>query len=138
MKTQKVDTWAATIEDKPGGLAKKLEGLACAGVSLEFVIARRTPEKSGKGVVFATPISGAAGVRAARKVGFKRTNGLHTLRVEGPDKKGQGAAIAQALADEGINVRGLSAAAIGGKFIAHIALDSLRDATKAASLLRKL
>ena len=138
MKTERVDTWAASIQDKPGSLASKLSALADAGVNLEFVIARRAPEKPGKGVVFVTPIKGASGCRAARKVGFEKTESLYTLRIEGPDKPGQGAKITQALADKGLNVRGLSAAAIGNKFISHIALDSLTDAVQAARILKSL
>jgi hypothetical protein len=46
-----VETWAAPLEDKPGGLAEKLSALADAGVNLEFVIARRASDKPGTGVV---------------------------------------------------------------------------------------
>jgi hypothetical protein len=42
--------------------------------------------------------------------------------------------IAAALADAGLNVRGLSAAAIGKTFVTHVALDSAAD----AATLRKL
>ena len=61
LKATRVDTWAATIKDQPGGLAAKLEALAAAKVNLEFIIARRAPEKPGTGVVFVTPITGAKG-----------------------------------------------------------------------------
>jgi hypothetical protein len=138
LKVQTVDTWAASIEDKPGGLAEKLGALATAGVSLEFVIARRAPDKPDGGVVFATPITGAARCRAAQEAGFQKTEGLHTVRIEGPDKAGEGARIAQALADAGLNLRGLSAAAIDKKFVAHVALDSSADAAKAVRVLKKL
>lgn len=138
MKIQRVDTWAATIKDKPGSLAEKLKALSAAGVNLEFVIARRSPDRAGKGVVFVTPIKSAAGARAARKAGFKKTTGLHTVRIEGPDKKGQGARIAQALAAKGLNLRGLSAAAINKKFITHLALDSAAAAAKAVRALKAL
>jgi len=138
LKVQRVDTWAASIEDKPGGLADKLGALAGAGVNLEFVIARRAPDKPGTGVVFVTPIKGAAGVRAAQAAGFIKTDTLHTVRIEGADKQGLGSRIARSLAEKGVNMRGLSAAAISRKFVAHIALDSAADATAAASVLRKL
>jgi hypothetical protein len=138
LKTERVDTWAASIKDAPGSLASKLTALASGGVNLEFVIGRRAPDKPGKGVVFVTPISGANQCRAARKEGFEKTKSLYTLRIEGPDKPGQGAKITQALADKGLNVRGLSAAAIGGKFLAHIALDNAADATNAARIIRAL
>jgi hypothetical protein len=138
LKVERIDTWVAPLEDKPGALAAKLEGLAKARVNLEFVIARRAPDKPGMGVVFVTPVKGAAAIRAAREKGFRETKELCTVRVEGPDKAGQGAAVVQALAGGGLNLRGLSAAALGKKFVTFIALDKQADASKAVSLLRKL
>ena len=108
-----MDTWAATLDDQPGSLASKLSALPSAGVKLEFIIARRTPEKLGKGVVFVTHIKDATGSRAARCAGFAKTKSLHTVRIEGPAKPGQVARVTQALAETGLNLRGLSAAAIG-------------------------
>jgi hypothetical protein len=138
LKVERIDTWVAPLEDKPGALAGKLDALAKARVNLEFVIARRAPDKPGRGVVFVTPIKGAAAIRAAREKGFRETKELCTIRVEGPDKVGQGAAVVQALANGGLNLRGLSAAALGKKFVAFIALDKPAHAAKAVSLLRKL
>jgi len=138
LKAKRVDTWAAAIEDQPGGLAAKLNALADARVNLEFVIARRAPDKPGTGVVFVTPIQGAAGTRAARAAGFAKTDTLHTVRAEGPDKRGEGARIAQALAEKGLNLRGLSAAAISKKFICHIAVDTATDAAKVVRILQRL
>ena len=138
LKVQRVDTWAAPLQDKPGGLAAKLDALARANVNLEFLIARRAPDKPGKGVVFVTPVVGAARVRAARAAGFRKTTSLHTVRFQGADRRGVGAKITRALAEHGLNVRGLSAAAMGGKFVAHLALDTAADAAKALRLLRAL
>ena len=132
----RVDVWAATIEDRPGGLDAKLAALAAAGADLEFVIARRA--KPGSGVVFVTPLKGAAQCRAARKAGFEKTKSLHSVRIEGPDKPGQGTKITAALAAAGVNLRGLSAASIGRKFVCHIAVDEAKDATKALRVLKKL
>jgi hypothetical protein len=84
-----------------------------------------------------TPIAGAT-QRVARQAGFSKSATLHTVRIQGPDKKGEGARIASALADAGLNVRGFSAAAIGKTFVAHIALDSAADAAKAVRALKKL
>jgi hypothetical protein len=130
--------WAGSIEDRPGGLAGKLAALAEAGAQLEFVIARRAPQKPGTGVVFLTPLTGAAQIRAAKKAGLEKTKRLHSLRVEGPDQPGLGAKMTQALAQAGINLRGLSAAAIGRRCVVHLALDSAADAAKAARLLKRL
>lgn len=138
MKSQRVDTWAAPLEDRSGALAAKLKALAAGGVNLELAVARRTPDKPGKGVVFVTPITGARQCGAAGAAGFTRSNSLHTLRVEGTDKPGQVAVVTAALADKGINVRGLSAAAIGRKFICHIGFDTETDVAKAARIVREL
>ena len=135
---ERVDTWAASIEDAPGSLARKLNALTGAGVDLEFVIARRAPEKAGEGVVFVTPIRGAAQARVAREVGFSKTESLHTVRVEGPNKAGYGLNISEALAQEGLNLRGFAAASVGKRFVAHVALDSSGDAAKAIRVLRRL
>lgn len=138
LNVTRADVWAASIEDRPGGLAGKLAALAEAGAQLEFVIARRASEMPGSGVVFLTPLKGAAQIGAAKKAGFKRTKGLHSLRVEGPDEPGLGAKMTRALAEAGINLRGLSAAAIGPRCVVHMALDSSSDAAKAARLLKRL
>jgi hypothetical protein len=138
LKVERIDTWVAPLEDKPGSLTAKLNPLAKSRVNLEFVIARRAPDQPGMGVVFVTPIKGAAAIRAAREKGFRETKELSAIRIEGTDKPGQVAAAIQALSGAGLNLRGLSAAAIGKKFVAFIALDKQEDAAKAVSLLRKL
>jgi len=138
LKVSKAGVWSAVIEDRPGALAEKLAPLAEAGANLAFVLARRTPEKPGTGVVFVTPLAGAKQLRAARQAGFAKTSELACVRVEGPDKPGQGAKLTAALAEKGINLRGLAATAIGKRFVAFLALDSARDAGKAARVLRAL
>jgi len=99
---------------------------------------RRAPDKPGTGVVFVTPIKGPKQSGAAGAAEFKKTKSLHTVRIEGPDKRGQGARLAQALADKGLNLRGMSAAAIGKKFVCHIALDTKANAGKAMKILKGL
>ncbi|MBN1343026.1 MAG: amino acid-binding protein [Phycisphaerae bacterium] len=138
LKVAKVDVWAAAIKDKPGGLADKLAVLAAAGANLEFVIARREASKPGTGVVFATPLKGPKERAAAKKAGFRTTARLHSVRIEGTDKPGLGATMTEALAVAGINLRGLSAAAIGKKCIVHLAFDKATDAKKAMQVLRKM
>ena len=136
LQVSQVQVWAAAIEDRPGGTAEKLQALAQAGANLEFAIARRTPEKGG-GVLFVTPIE--TGVQeAAKAAGFQAAGGLHSVRVEGPDEPGLGARLAGALASAGINVRGISAAAIDRKMVCYLAFDSPEDAAKAEEVLANL
>jgi hypothetical protein len=40
---ERVDVWAATIQDRPGGLAEVLATLREAGADLQSIIARRAP-----------------------------------------------------------------------------------------------
>ena len=70
MKIERAEVWAAEMNDQPGALAVKLKALADAGADLEFVIARRAPDKPGTGVVFLTPLSGDSQTSAARDNGF--------------------------------------------------------------------
>ena len=134
---ERVDVWAATIQDRPGGLAEVLDTLQQAGADLQFIIARRAPEKSGTGVVFVTPLQSDREVRAAAQVGFNVSQSLHSIRVMGPDRPGIAAELTEKLADGGINLRGFSASVIGRQFVAYMAVDSLDDANKAKEILEK-
>jgi len=138
MKSQRVDTWVASIPDRSGALAGKLRALAAGGVNLELIVARRSGDEPGKGVVFVAPIKGAKQVGAAGEAGFTRTNSLHTVRVEGPDKVGQAGRVASAIAEHGLNMRGFSFAALGKKFVCYVALDTEADAVKAVRFVRNL
>lgn len=137
LTVERAEVWVASIRDQPGGLAKVLGELRDAGANLEFVIARRAPDKPGTGVVFLTPLKGDAQLAVAAKLGFRATSSVHSVRVEGPDAPGVGAALTEKLADAGINLRGLSAAVIGSRFVMYIGLDSAADAEKVVSILRK-
>ena len=132
-----VDVWAASIEDRPGGLALVLAALREAGADLQFIISRRAPEAPGKGVVFVTPLQGDREIRAAAEVGFNVTRKLHSVRVMGADRPGIAAELTQKLADRGINLRGFSASVIGAQFVAYVAVDSRDDANKAIAILEK-
>jgi len=134
LKVSKVEVWAAPIEDRVGGLVHKLAPLSAAGANLEFVIARRAPEHPGKGVVFVAPLAGEEQVRGATDAGFLPADSLHSVRIEGPDRPGLGMMMAKALADAGVNLRGLSAAAIGRKFVCYLALDTADDAETRSTL----
>ena len=134
---ERVDVWAATIEDKPGGLADVLAVLRDAGANLQSVIARRVHDQPGKGVLFVTPLQSDREIRAASEVGFNVTHTLHSVRVLGRDRPGIAAELTQRLADAGINLRGFSASVIGNQFIAYVAVDSLQDANQVIELLKK-
>ena len=135
LMVERVDVWAATIEDKPGGLAQMLAGLREAGADLDFILARRSADKPGKGVVFVTPLRGDAEVRAAATLGFNVTGSVHSVRVEGENKPGIASELTAKLAAKRINLRGLSAAVTGSRFILYLGFDSEADANKAVKTL---
>src|SRR5258706_2070145 len=137
IKASRSDIWSATIDDRAGGAADKLEALAKAGANLEMVFARRSPDEPGTGILFAGPIKGAKAMRAAQEAGFRKPENIHGVRIDGGDKAGLGAKIARTLGDAGVSFRGMSAIAVGTKFVSYIACDSADDAAKAVAALKK-
>jgi len=133
----RVEVWAASTVDKPGGLSALLNGLYEAGADLDFVIARRAPDEPGTGVVFLTPIRGDREVEAASTLGFNLTSSIDSVRVEGDNVPGAAARLAELIADAGINIRGFSVAVIGPRYIAYIGFDSSSDAEKAAEIIKE-
>jgi glycine cleavage system regulatory protein len=89
-------------------------------------------------VVFVAGLRGAKQVKAAKAAGLLRTRAMAAVRVEGPDRPGIGAKMMAALAEAGINARGLSATALGKKFVAFLALDTSADAAKTIRAIRKM
>jgi hypothetical protein len=138
LKVAHVDVWIAKLKDKPGMLAEKLVGLAGSGADLEFVFARRSPERPGTGVAFIAPIRGPRQIRAAKKAGFKKGKRLWALKVTGANKAGKGAVITEAIAEAGISIQGFSAHVMGKQFVLHLAFATRAAAAKAAGILRKL
>jgi len=138
LKVELVDVWHASIDDKPGGLGTVLSGLRDAGADLDFIIARRAPEKPGSGVVFVAPLRGDAEISAASMLGFNVTRSIKSVRVEGDNRAGVGSELTEKLAAAGINLHGFSGAVIGERFILYIGLDTSEDATKTAAILKRL
>lgn len=134
---KKVDVWAGEIADRPGGLASTLVAVNQAGANIEFIVARRAPDKPGTGVVFLTPVKGAKQKTAAQQAGLATSESLHSVRIEGPDRAGLGAKMTDALAAAGINLRGISAAALGRRAVSYLAFDSAADSDAAVRVLKK-
>jgi len=133
----RVDVWTASIADKPGGLSGTLKGVFEAGADLDFVIARRAPDKPGTGAVFITPIRGDQEIEAASTLGFNLTSSVDSVRVEGDNVPGAAVNIAEMIANADINIRSLSAAVIGPRYIAYIGFDSSSEADRAAKVLQE-
>jgi len=136
LKVTKMDVWSGEIQDQPGGLSGVLRQLAEANADLEMVVARRQPDRPGAGIVFLAPVKGRKVTAAAAVAGLSPAPGVAALRVEGTNRPGLGAKMTGAIADSGINLRGLSAAVLGNRFAAYLAFDSTEDAGKAAKAIK--
>ena len=137
LMVERVDVWAASIKDEPGGLTTALSGLREAGADLEFILARRAPNMPGTGVVFVTPLRGDREIEAAATLGFNTTSGVQAVRVEGGNQPGIAVDLTEKLAGAGISLRGVSAAVIGSRFILYIGFDTAEDAAKAVDVLQQ-
>lgn len=137
MIAESEEVWVASLEDKPGVLGNKLAALAEAGADLGFIIARRSPERPGTGVVFITPLLGDREIEAAAEEGFSVTSHLHSLRVEGRNEPGIASKVAQQVGRAGLNLRGFSGAVIGTQFVLHLAFDTAEATQKAIAVLRQ-
>jgi len=112
-----------------------LEALTNAGAELEFMVARRASDTTSR--VFVAPLKGKKQVQAAADVGMVPAKGMHAVRVEGPDRAGLGAKLTRALADQGINLRGVSGAALAKKTVIYFGLGGEEDGKNAARVLKK-
>ncbi len=133
----RVDVWSGDIEDRCGALSEKIEAVTKAGAILEFVIARRAPDRPGMGLVFMAPIRGATQTKAAAATGLAKDPNVYTLRIEGPSKLGFSANITRAIAEAGINMRGMSGTALGRRCAIYVSFDCGTDAERARRVLRK-
>jgi hypothetical protein len=141
IKITRTEIWTGDILDEPGGLAALLTPLADAGADLRCVIARRKhdrPAAPQSGVVYLTPVTGKKAHTAAYGVNLRPCPEIATLRVEGLNKQGLGRQITQAIADAGINMRGLSAFVLGKNFVAYLGFDSPADADRATTAIKSL
>ena len=128
--------WSGEIQDQPGAVAGVLRQLGEANTDLEMVVARRQPDRPGAGIVFLAPVKGRRATAAAAVAGLSPAPGVAALRVEGTNRLGLGAKMTSAIADAGINMRGLSAAVLGSRFVAYMAFDSAEDADNAAKAIK--
>lgn len=134
-KISAVDVYAVDVMNRPGMLARVLEALTLAGANLEFVIARRVNENTSR--VFLSPLKGTKVLRAAADLGLRKADGMHAIRVQGPDAPGLGARLSRGVADAGLNMRGFSGAAAGKTFIGYIAFATAEDARQGLRAAKK-
>ena len=71
LNISRIDVWTTEIEDHPSAVAQKLTVLAQTGANFATVLARRAPEKLGKGQVFLSPLKSSKQLREAKSAGFR-------------------------------------------------------------------
>lgn len=132
-KITRVDIYTLKLEDRPGGLAEKLEPLSKGKHNCDFMLARRA--EPGTGVLYLSLSKNPA--KAVKAAGLSKDPQLFALRIDGADKPGLSAKVARIIGDAGISMRGLNGVVLGKKCVIHVSFTSQGDADKARKLLKK-
>jgi len=132
-----ITLWRSEVENRAGVLAQTLAPLAATGADLQIVMGYRYPGADNKAAIEVYPISGKKLSTAAANASLA-SSAIPTLLVEGDNKPGLGHAIAQAIADAGINLGFIVAQVVGRKYAAVIGFETEPDAKKAAQLIKKV
>jgi hypothetical protein len=133
---KKITLWRTEVQNKPGALSGVLAPLAEAGRDLQVVMGYHYHGVPDKAVVEVCPISGKKSTAAASKAGLAAST-IPTLLVQGNNKPGLGHAIAQAIAEAGINISFLVAQVIDKRFSAVMGFEDETSSERATRLIKK-
>jgi hypothetical protein len=134
---RRITLWREEVDNTPGILAKVLGPLADAGMNLQVVMGYRFPGNETKAAIEVYPVSGKKTVDAATSAGLSAST-IPTLLVEGDNRQGLGKAIAEAIAEAGINLGFLVTQVVGRRYSSVIGFENDEDAKRATSLIRKV
>ena len=130
---KKATLWRKEVANDPGVLAGVLQPLADAGANLRVVMGYALPGQRAAIEVF--PIAGKRATAAATRAGLAASP-IACLLVEGDDRAGLGAGMAQAIAARGINISFVMAGTVGRKFSAVFGFHAEDDAAAAAQAIK--
>lgn len=133
---KKITLWRREVENNAGALASTLEPLARAKSDLTVVMGYRLPGQEARAAIEVHPVAGRKTSEAAQSAGLA-PSAIATLLVEGDNRPGLGHAIAQAIADAGINLSFVLAQVVGRRYSAVFGFENDADAGRAATLVRK-
>jgi len=119
---KKAVLWRRELDNRPGALAGVLEPLVRAGANFQIAMGYRFP--------------GNESTSAAQGAGLQPSS-IPTLVVTGDDRPGLGYALAQGMADAGINLAFLVAQVLGRKYSAIFGFESEADADRAAAIIKR-
>jgi hypothetical protein len=133
---KKVVLWRRELDNRPGALAGVLEPLVRAGANFQIAMGYRFPGNESRAAVELAPVTGKKSAAAAQGGGLQPSN-IPTLVVTGDDRPGLGYALAQGMADAGINMAFLVAQVLGKKYSAIFGFESEADADRAAAIIKR-
>ena len=133
---KRITLWRTEVDNTPGILAKVLAPLADAGANLQVVMGYRFPGNETKAAIEVYPVTGKKTVNAATSAGLSAST-IPTLLVEGDNRQGLGKAIAEAIAEAGINLGFLVTQVIGRRYSSVIGFENEEDAKKATGLIKR-
>jgi len=136
LSVKKVTLWRAEVENKPGVLSGVLAPLAEVGADLQVVMGYRFADEENKAAVEIGTVSGKKPATAASKAGLVASD-IPTLLIHGDNRPGVGHAIAQSIAEAGINVAFLVAQVIDDRFSAVMGFEDEEDSKQAATIIKK-
>jgi hypothetical protein len=133
---KKVALWRRELDNRPGALAGVLEPLVRAGADFQVAMGYRFPGNETRAAVELAPVTGKKSAAAARQAGLQPSS-IPTLIVSGDDRPGLGYALAQGMADAGINMAFLVAQVLGRKYSAIFGFESEVDADRAVAIIKR-
>ena len=133
---KKVVLWHRELDNRPGALAGVLEPLVRAGANFQVAMGYRFPGNESRAAVELAPVTGKKSTSAAQGAGLQPSS-IPTLVVTGDDRPGLGYALAQGMADAGINLAFLVAQVMGRKYSAIFGFESEADADRAAAIIKR-
>jgi len=136
ISVKKITLWRAEVENKPGVLSSVLAPLAEVGADLQVVMGYRYTDEEDKAAIEVGTVSGRKPATAASKAGLAASD-IPTLLIHGDNQPGVGHAIAQAVAEAGINVTFLVAQVVDSRFSAVMGFENEDGAKQATSLIKK-
>ena len=133
---KKVALWRRELDNRPGALAGILEPLVRAGADFQVAMGYRFPGNETRAAVELAPVTGKKSAAAAQQAGLEPSS-IPTLVVSGDDRPGLGYALAQGMADAGINMAFLVAQVVGRKYSAVCGFESEADADRAVAIIKR-
>lgn len=136
LSVKSISLWRKEVENQPGVLASTLAPLAKGGANLQVLMGYRLPGQEERAAIELYPVSGRTVTKAAGSAGLESSS-IPTLLIEGDNRPALGHALAQAIADAGINIAFLMAQVVGRRYAAVAGFETAEDAKKAAAVIKR-